>query len=176
MNYTRVVTNLRDNSNQPTKEMVNFFENRTKNHIKLVQLNCSKLARVFKLKKLITQCKEHDKSKFSKIERIPYIWLTWFYKCKQDNVKFELPNSNIKKLIDKACLSHKMTNRHHPEFHKNVLNMTKIDLGEMVSDLTAMSMELGGNPKDYFNKNHLNKFKFSKKQLKLIYKMFNCLY
>lgn len=82
----------------------------------------------------------HDASKFDPEERIPYIWLTEFYRCKRDCEPFIYPDGMEQRVRD-AIAHHMSRNRHHPEFHADPNDMTEVDLIEMVCDWTAMAQE-----------------------------------
>ena len=46
-------------------------------------------------------------------------------------------------LVRAAIDHHVTTNRHHPKFHTDSDDMTKVDLIEMICDWTAISQEFG---------------------------------
>ena len=131
--------------------MFDFFEKRTGEHIKRVEDNINVILKnvdnVDK-DKLIIRGKNHDKSKYSKIEYIPYVWLTWWYKEKQEGNKFTYPSNDIKNDIKIAGDHHVKINKHHPESHDNINDMNDIDICEMVADWAAMSQELNDNLKN----------------------------
>lgn len=158
--------------NEPTQKMIDFYEKRTKEHIDRVIDNMSKIAANSDYEGLEERGKEHDSSKYGKEERIPYIWLTEFYRCKNEGEKFTYP-PGVKEKVDRACEHHVNSNRHHPEAHENIEDMTDIDIIEMVCDWTAMSQELnqdGGSAKGWADKNVGTKWKFTDDQKDLIYK------
>ena len=156
---------------QPTDEMVKFYEKRTNDHIKRVQTN---IKRIIKAKpelnkdELLKRLKDHDKSKYSKDERIPYIWLSWWHKERNAGRKFNYPQG-IKEIVKKAAKGHVYHNKHHPESHNDITKMTNIDLAEMVADWAAMSQELGGSTKKWADDNVGKKWKFTKDQTEFIY-------
>jgi len=82
---------------------------------------------------------------------------------------YKYPNKDIKKLTLTAWKHHERVNSHHPGYHKNINDMTDIDLAEMVCDISAMSQELGDNPIEFFDESVKTKFKFNDDQLKNIY-------
>jgi len=170
-------------------KMVDWFEKRTNNHIKLVQKYCELVADydpVFE--ELIERGEVHDASKFEEPEMTPYVWTTWQYKCKDDGIKLEIPE-DIKEKMNAATFHHVKHNKHHPENHteqsKDILNredrdkppseiidatkMEDIDIGELVCDWMAMAEEKGTNPKDWADKNVNIRWKFTNKQKDLIY-------
>jgi len=156
---------------KPTKEMIDFYEKRTRNHINRVVKNIYTIIKErddFNKSELIARAKIHDKSKYSKEEYIPYIWLTWWYKERNEGKEFNYP-SGIKEMVDKAAKSHVLKNLHHPEAHEDPKNMSNIDIAEMVADWAAMSQELDNSLKEWADKNIGSKWKFNKEQTKLIY-------
>lgn len=157
---------------KPTQEMIDFYETRTKNHIKRVQNNIKKIINNTDINKneLLKRSKTHDESKYSKKERIPYIWLTWWYKEKNAGRKFEYPKG-IKEKIKEATKSHVKINLHHPEAHFSPTKMSKVDIAEMIADWAAISQELGNSLKEWANKTVGKKWKFTKEQVDLIYKL-----
>lgn len=154
----------------PTPEMVDFYEKRTANHINRVQKNIQTIIKNTDIdkKELLKRSKEHDKSKYSKKEREPYIWLTWWYKEKGEGRDFKYPD-DIKDKVKNAAKSHVKTNLHHPEAHSNPNDMSDIDIAEMVADWAAMSQELGTSLKGWTDKNVGSKWKFNDEKKKLIY-------
>ena len=139
----------------PSQEMIAFYERRTREHIDRVR-NCLSLIAAstdFK-EELIARGVAHDASKFGPEERVPYIWLTEFHRCRRDGKLFQYPNG-IEAQIHLAVAHHLQSNRHHPEFHGNPNDMTKVDLIEMVCDWTAMAQEFGqdgGSARGWANK------------------------
>ena len=159
---------------RPTKEMVKFYEERTRKHIKRVQDNIKKVIKNHKelnLKELDKRLMNHDKSKFSVDEYIPYIWMTEFYRRKQLGEEFKYPNKDIKKEINEAIKHHYKVNRHHPEFHNDIKNMNNEDIVEMVCDWAAMSQEFNNGLKEFADKKIDIKYKFTNKQTELIYQL-----
>jgi hypothetical protein len=172
----------------PTKEMLDHFNNRTNRHIELVRKYCTKLEeRVPGLEGLHQRGLDHDQSKYESKEKIPYVWLTWRYKCEDDKKPCVLP-TGMKRMIDEATEHHILTNAHHPEFHRgktsNLINkedrdkppkemidatrMSKLDLAEMVADWCAMSEERGNTPHEWAKKNVNVRWKYTPEQVKHI--------
>lgn len=172
----------------PTQEMVDHFNNRTNRHIELVRKYCTRLEdRIPGLDGLHQRGIDHDKSKYEAKEKIPYIWLTWRYKCEDDKKPCVLPTS-MKRMIDEATEHHIVTNAHHPEFHQDkttglinkddrdkppkemvdATKMSKLDLAEMVADWCAMSEERGNTPHEWAKKNVNVRWKYTPEQTKHI--------
>ena len=99
----------------------------------------------------------HDISKFSKEEFIPYV--EHFYPI--DGKK---PGS-----IDSAWSHHKNNNSHHYESLK-----TDIDVVHMVIDWTAMGYMFGDNAQEYYERNK-NKIKLNSRQKQIVTEMFVCI-
>lgn len=127
----------------PTREMIVFYERRTKAHIQKVGRCLSLFSSVADFPdELNYRARIHDASKFESEERDPYIWLTEFHRCQREGRKFSYPKG-MKERVSRAVYRHTTTNRHHPEFHADPNDMTDVDLVEMVCDWTAMSQEFG---------------------------------
>lgn len=149
---------------KPTREMELFYEARTKEHIGRVRKCLLFLAQGSEYREeLEERAKIHDASKFWPEERIPYIWLTEFHRCRTANEQFEYPDG-VEDAVRKAIDHHMENNRHHPRFHDDPNDMSEIDLIEMVCDWTAMAQEHGENGGSAFgwakktlgNRLHLN--------------------
>lgn len=169
-----------------TDEMIDWFNERTNRHIDLVKEYCKKLEVMDKKYVGLAEIgKNHDASKFVDPERIPYIYITWKYKCEDDNKEFDVPE-DIKKKMTEATEHHVKNNMHHPEFYcddKDVINskdrdkpkklidctkMPELSIAEMVCDWLAMSQEKGTDPNKWADDNINKRWKFNGKQEKLI--------
>jgi hypothetical protein len=128
---------------EPTPQMVAFFERRLNEHIERVRRCLTLLAAVTDYgEELIERGQVHDASKFGPEERIPYVWLTEFHRCRRNGEPFEYPPGMAEQV--KLAIHHHLTsNRHHPEFHADPNAMSEVDLIEMVCDWTAMAQEFG---------------------------------
>jgi len=157
---------------QPTQEMINFFEDRTQKHIYRVIKNMEKVAiNNPNATKILKRAKDHDQSKYDDTERIPYIWLTEFYRCKNNDIDFTYPEG-VEEVVNQASNHHVSVNLHHPEAHKDPNDMSDIDIIEMVCDWAAMSQESnqdGGSAKGWADKNVGSKWKFNEQKKALIY-------
>jgi hypothetical protein len=128
---------------EPTPEMVASYERRTNEHIERVRRCLAILAKVIDNgEELIERARVHDASKFGPEERVPYIWLTEYHRCRRSGEPFEYPKGIAEK-VKLAIDHHVTTNRHHPEFHIDPNDMSEVDLIEMVCDWTAMAQEFG---------------------------------
>lgn len=172
------------------QEMINWFEKRTKRHIELVQKYCNKINKYDskRFNNIIERGEEHDASKYEEPEKTPYIYISWDYKCKDDNKKFDLPDG-MKEKMTQASEHHVHNNKHHPEYwsdEKETINredrdkpkklidatkMPEIDIAELCADWCAMSEEKNNSPKDWADKNINKRWKFNDKQTKLIYEL-----
>jgi len=176
----------------PEQKMQDWFEKRTNKHIGLVGKYCKKIVKYDKDKynELLERLQSHDQSKFKDPEVKPYVYITWKYKCKADNVDWEPPEKMDEKM-DVATEHHILHNRHHPEFHcgrktnlintkdrdkppSQIVNATKmlpVDLAEMVADWCAVSEEKSSNPKTWAD-NWINvRWKFTDNQKEIIYEL-----
>ena len=128
---------------EPTPKMVSFYERRTREHIERVRC-CLRLiaGTTDNAEELIARGDVHDASKFGPEERIPYIWLTEFHRCRRNNSPFRYP-AGMEAQVEMAIAHHMRCNRHHPEYHSDPNDMTNLDLIEMVCDWTAMAQEFG---------------------------------
>jgi len=158
-----------------TKKMKDFYYKRTEKHIGLVVKNMEKLAEKFDLKpkEMMDRAKAHDKSKYGGVEFEPYVWLTEFHRCKNCGEDFKYPKG-VEKYVGRATKHHVEKNRHHPESHKDINSMSKLDIIEMVCDWTAMSQELGqngGSARGWADKNVGTKWKFNDENKKFIYQV-----
>lgn len=145
-----------------------FFNHRTWQHINSVNTQGLKLIAHKKVdsKKLKAQLMVHDLSKFSLMEREPYIWLSWYFKCKREMKYFEYPEG-IKEKVKLATYSHTKVNTHHVQAHEDVRDMSVEDLAEMVADWGAVSIEQGNDINSWAN-SFIPKHDFSGSQVCLI--------
>ncbi len=162
---------VKEKNMEPTQEMVEYYHERTELHINRVKSNCRKLQEA--VLGIVQRGEIHDLSKYEPNEYIPYIWMSWYYKEKENG--WDYPNKDIKDAANSAWRHHESVNPHHPGFHPNVEDMMSVDLAEMCCDLAAMSQEFGGDPKEYFDSNVKPKNPFTDVQLGLIYDYFRIL-
>lgn len=159
-----------EGSCRPTDEMILNFEKRTREHINRVKKYLNILYQLTDLgKELLVRADNHDLSKYGPIERLPYIWITEFHRCKNAGINFRYPDC-IKDKINVATKHHITTNRHHPEYFSDISDMNKIDIAEMVADWAAMAEELNeGSPRAWANKMIGVRWHFTNDQIDLIY-------
>jgi Family of unknown function (DUF5662) len=159
-------------STKPTPEMVASYERRTNEHIERVRRCLTLLARVTQYgEELIERAKVHDASKFGPDERIPYIWLTEYHRCRRNGEPFEYP-AGIAEQVKRAIKHHVTSNRHHPEFHADPNDMSDVDLIEMVCDWTAMAQkfgEEGGSARGWADKTIGKRVAFNDEKRRFIY-------
>jgi len=172
-----------------TPEIQKVFDDRTRRHITLTQKYCKRLEDAIpSLKGLVARGKVHDDSKYTDPELLPYVWLTWRYRCKDTGKTCTLP-AGMEAKITKATEHHILNSPHHPEYHQKkktgLINkkdrdaipdkmidataMTPLDLGEMVADWCAMSEERGNTPEEWADKTVGKRWKFTTDQTALIY-------
>lgn len=165
---------MKTNRTDPTPEMIAFYERRTHEHIERVRRCLLLLAEVTDYgEELIERAKVHDASKFGPQERIPYIWLTEYHRCRRNGESFEYPEGIAEK-VKKAIHHHVTTNRHHPEFHADPNDMSDVDLIEMVCDWTAMAQEFGqdgGSARGWADKTIGHRVAFNEDKRQFIYEM-----
>jgi len=153
----------------PENYMTAYFEERTNRHIRIVQNNLDVLSK--SNKDISSELKErsalHDQSKFSNEEYVPYIFMTWKRKLEKEGKSFEYPK-DIEERVGEAIKHHISVNKHHPEAHNNPNDMNVVDVAEMVADWHAMSIEFGGNTKDWADKS-IVKYGFDDNHKELIY-------
>ena len=158
--------------------MVAFYERRTNDHIARVS-NCLHLlaGETEYGDELIRRAEIHDASKFSEAERIPYIWLTEYHRCRRLNEPFTYP-SGMEELVKNAIKHHVTNNRHHADFHACPNDMSDIDIVEMVCDWTAMAQEFdqdGGSARGWADKTIGYRLDFNDDRKNLIYSIIDLL-
>jgi len=167
-----------DDVTDPTPQMVEFYERRTNEHIERVRRCLTVMASVTEHSdELMERARSHDASKFGPEERLPYIWLTEFHRCRQSGEPFAYPNG-VEQLVRAAVQHHLTVNRHHPEFHAHPNEMTDVDLIEMVCDWTAMSQEFGqdgGSARGWADKTIGHRLHFSDDKRKFVYTVIDLL-
>lgn len=123
------------------------------------------------------RARTHDASKFGPEERIPYIWLTEFHRCRRAGEPFTYPDGMEDRV--RAAIDHHITvNRHHPGFHADPNDMTDVDLIEMVCDWTAMSQEFGqdgGSAREWADKTIGIRLHFNENRRQFVYGMIELL-
>ncbi len=178
---------------QITKEMNDFFVERTEKHIDRVKANADYLGEKYLTIKddLFKQVREHDDSKFADPEIISYIHITWRRKLEKQGVQWHF-NDKLNDMTHQATRHHILHNKHHPEyhdpdFHEDSLNkenrdkpaqrmvngklMDTVSLSEMVCDWVAMSQEtIGTSDAHAWADDNVNvRWKFTDAQVGLIY-------
>ena len=164
---------------EPTGEMIQFFEQRTHAHIERVRKQLRRMAtlKTEHANELEQRAIDHDASKFSLEERVPYIWLTEYHRCRKAGKPFNYPNGMTER-VEKAIQHHVSTNRHHPEHHTNPNDMTDIDIIEMVCDWTAMSEEFdqdGGSARRWAERTVGARVKFNSERRDFIFHIISLL-
>jgi hypothetical protein len=163
---------------EPTPEMVAFYEGRTKQHIHRVSRCLLVMAKVTDHgEELIERAKVHDASKFGPEERLPYIWLTEYYRCLRSGEPFRYPEG-MEEQVAAAIAHHMSCNRHHPDFHGDPNDMTDVDLIEMVCDWTAMAQEFGqsgGSARQWADRTIGTRVHFNESKRQFVYDMIDLL-
>jgi len=176
-----------------TKEMLDYYMERTNKHISLVKdvfyKSYLKLDLHYtELLNLSDEIECHDKTKFSKELMFHYILITWNYKCIREGIDFIIPN-NIAMEMTKATELHCKLEKHHPEYWSsqtnvvnpdnrdvplkciNVTNMNKLSMIQMVIDWCAVSIERNNTPMSWFKSNLNVRWHFNEDQVQFINKM-----
>lgn len=172
-----------------TKEMQDHFSKRTNLHINLVKKWYEKIYRYYKntlykdgtLSRIYID--DHDSSKFKVPEYIPYVYLTWEYYCKDNNITFEI-DDEMRTAINQAVIQHMTTNLHHPEYWDDYCRGDKtipVDaktmplsyIVEMCADWLAMSEEKGNGVIEWADKTINKRWMFTKEQVDFIYETLN---
>jgi len=176
-----------------SEEMVEWFEDRTKRHINLVQKYCEKIEKYdpVRFAGLIERGKEHDLSKYGEIEKDPYILISWNYKIKNSGKKpLEMPLF-IKRKLNEATEHHIKTSKHHPEAWsprkaallntsdrdkapEKIIDATRMDIlsvGELSADWLSMGVELHSDVVKWAKDNINKRWKFTKEQEGLIWEL-----
>ena len=165
---------MRQDPHEPTPEMLAFYERRTNEHIERVRRCLTLLAGVTGHgEELLERGRIHDASKFGPEERIPYVWLTEYHRCRRNGEPFEYPEGMAER-VKRAIRHHVTSNRHHPEFHADPNDMTDVDLIEMVCDWTAMALEFGqdgGSARGWADRTVGPRVAFSAAKRQFIYRM-----
>lgn len=159
--------------------MVEFFEQRTRAHIARVARNLTLVSEAYAdlADDLRRRGLSHDASKFGQVERVPYIWLTEYHRCRREGEPFTYP-AGVKEQVKAAVDHHVTSNRHHAKFHSDPNDMTDVDLIEMVCDWTAMAQEYdedGGSAKGWADKTVGTKVIFSPERTAFIYEVIDVL-
>lgn len=179
-----------DNNKDLARRMKEWYYERTNAHIGRVTKYAHKIADHYpEFKKLKEIVKDHDQTKFRAPEYIPYVFITWDYRCKREGEPFEVPQK-IRDQMNDATEHHILNNKHHPEywdknFDPSMLNredrdavpetpvdaskMPDIYVAELCADWMGMSEELGTKPHDWAKKNVNVRWNFTDDQVKLIY-------
>ena len=155
-----------------------FYERRTNEHIEQVRRCLAVMTSVTEYgDELNERARIHDASKFEVEERIPYTWLTEFYRCRRSGESFTYPDG-MEERVRAATAHHVTTNRHHPDFHPDPNEMSDVDLIEMVCDWTAMSLEFGqdgGSARGWADKTIGNRVELNDERRSFVYRMIELL-
>ncbi len=157
---------------QPTAKMIAFYECRTQEHIDRVRRCLNVMAAVAEhAEELKERARLHDASKYGLEERVPYIWLTEYHRCRRIGELFNYPDGMEAQVRD-AIKHHITSNRHHPEFHPDANDMTDVDLIEMVCDWTAMAQEFdqdGGSARGWADKTIGSRLHLNEERCRFVY-------
>ena len=174
------------------EDMVDHFNERTHNHIFLVEKYLDKIINLENSNLdnsiLEKEKEEHDESKFLAPEHEPYLHINWCYYMKDKGIDYN-PGKKVEDQIQAATFHHVKNNQHHPEaWDENstiesinskdrdkpgkIVDATKMPLNyiaAMVADWMAMSEEKGTDPYKWCEMNINKRWKFTEEQVLLIY-------
>lgn len=173
---------------QPTQEMVDWFNERTRRHIALAQKYGAAIAEAFpEYSSLPDEMRDHDASKFTEPEYTPYVFMTW----QKKHSDFKPPDSVN---IQATTLHHVVNNSHHPESWSpnpainaqnrdappaeivDATRMPEIAIAEMCADWAAMGEELGNSPLDWAESQIGKRWRFTVEQEALIYTLLEAIW
>lgn len=158
---------------KPTRAMVDFFKQRTMEHINSVIKFMLQLDGFgeFSAEELRGRAKLHDQDKYTDPDMVlPYVWVTEYYRVLNLEGSVDDDLQRQYDLASEASGNHVEQNQHHPEAHGSTEDMTSLDLAEMVCDWAAMAEELDqGSPRGWADQNVGTKWEFSPDQTDFIY-------
>src|SRR5262245_13452673 len=165
---------MQTGTTEPTPEMVAHYEQRTRKHIERVGRCLTLFASISEYgEELIERANVHDASKFGSEERLPYVWLTEYHRCRRSGEPFKYPEG-VADRVKLAVQHHVTSNRHHPEFHADPNDMSEVDLIEMVCNWTAMAQEFGeegGSARGWADKTIGKRVAFNDEKRQFIYQV-----
>jgi hypothetical protein len=175
------------------QKLKDHFKKRTNKHIELVQQQGNIIIESGILsdednKTLKKEIAIHDASKFKAPEYEPYLHVNWKYKMRAEGKEYEV-SKEIEDQMNEATHHHVKKNSHHPEYwsdqDQEIINKNNRDeppkeiieaekmpdahIAHMVADWMAMSIEKGITPYPWAKKNINVRWKFTEKQVELIY-------
>ena len=170
-----------------TDEMLGWFNSRTGKHISRVVSWYGKVSAYTGLE--LIDIEAHDASKFREPEHTPYVFTTWNYYCRRNNIPFTIPE-DMQERAHAATISHITSNKHHPEFWDDGFDESKFNkadrdavpdemvdatampleyVSEMVADWFAVSEEFSSEPRIWADKNVNKRWRFTEEQVEFIY-------
>ncbi len=174
--------------------MKDWYKERTGKHIARVKKYANLIADIYpEFHDLRDIVKKHDKTKYENPEYVPYVFITWDYKCKRDGVPFDMPQV-MRDKMNKATEHHILNNPHHPEYWVkdydpsmfnrenrdavpdkmvDATKMPDVYIAEMCADWMAMSEEKDSKPQDWADMNVNVRWQFTDEQKDLIYDILN---
>lgn len=142
---------------------LNRYFTRTVQHIHRVQNNMVTIVTEFRenlglpdevCRQLMHNVMNHDRSKFSNFQFIPYVELTEYYHQRKvlGNKDYQYPTKEMEEWVDKAVVNHYHTENHHPEKFAGIIGKWDFyEAVECVCDLQAMAQEFNeGTCRKYF--------------------------
>lgn len=154
------------------QEIIDFFENRTRRHIELVQKHAAIIGEQFPTLKdaLWRVAADHDASKWSEEEYRPYVAMTAVLNL---DGKYGY-GPGMEELTEEAWQHHRSVNDHHPPDDSSLMSV--LQLAHMMSDWAAMSDEFENSLRGYVRENVFqdNKHNFNGEQRNLIVRLGEC--
>ncbi len=168
---------LKNREPKITKEMIDYSDKRLAYHIERCKTNMLSIVDQTDVKREDAEKRgeDHDELKFTKEEREHYIWVDEFYRRNSKDKKWDYPKS-LKTQVRKATKHHISNSAHHPESHKDINDMTNLDILEMVCDWQAISDERKETGcRGWADSNVGKRWKFNEERTKQIYKYISLL-
>lgn len=173
-----------------TREMTDWYSERTNLHIKLVQKYLKKI-QALNLPEvdstLLTAEMDHDTGKWVFPEYEPYVHINWKYRQLRHGIDYQVPDEVNE---TDATFHHVKTHKHHPEYWDDEATVDSINpknrdkpsgklvdatrmpltyVASMMADWLAMSEEKGTDVRDWIKMNVNIRWKFSLEQITLMY-------
>lgn len=180
-----------------TEDMVQWNITRLHRHQALVADACNTLLKWKPIQEkpeivsvISAEAKTHDHSKEIEPEYTPYILVSWRYKMREKDPKFDY-STLVQGLLTQATSHHVKNNPHHPEYwvsdntnmplinptNRNkplskALDCTKMSTPYifcMAADWVAMSIEKSNSPFEWYDKNVNVRWLFTSEQTALLH-------
>ena len=169
------------------REMRSYFHNRLEQHITDVIIGWNKYWDEIGCE--YDELEGHDFSKLQEPETLPYLYISWKYKCKMEGIDYDIPLDMVDR-CNEATWHHVKHNKHHPEYWDTnlidnsinekdrdkpsgtLVDATRMDefaIVEMCCDWCAVSKEHGSSPYNWAKANIGYRWEFTEEQERFIY-------